>query len=131
MLGEEAEIRNSVLIVDDDEGIRSLLEELLDGAGYDVVTASHGIAALELLRQGPLPGVILLDLMMPKMDGWAFRREQRADPRIAGVPIIVTTAVSREEQDLNTLRAVAYLEKPFNLKLLLHLVSLYSTPRQT
>lgn len=129
MLSDEEEVRRSVLIVDDDEGIRSLLEEVLESAGYSVLSAPNGLAALELLQKDPLPGVILLDLMMPRMDGWTFRREQRADPRIAGVPIIVTTAVSREEQDLNTLRAVAYLGKPFNLKLLLHLVSLYATPR--
>ncbi len=115
----------TVLIVDDDEAIRGLIVEILGLAGYPTATATDGEDALRYLRTNPLPGVILLDLMMPRMDGWAFRREQRADSRLAGVPIIVTSAVSREEQVGNSLRAVAYLDKPFNSRLLLQLVGLF------
>lgn len=121
----QADAAQTVLIVDDDEAIRGLLVELLRLAGYSTATAVDGEDALCYLRANPLPAVILLDLMMPRMDGWEFRREQRTDSRLAGIPVIVTSAVSRDEQVANSIRAVAYLDKPFNSKLLLQLVGLF------
>jgi len=65
---------------------------LLEHEGYDVVSAPDGRAALDILRQGVVPSGIVLDLMMPVMSGWEFRRHQLADPALAGIPVIVLSA---------------------------------------
>jgi CheY-like chemotaxis protein len=103
----------SLLIVDDDHDSREALERLLRYAGYRVVTASNGGEALEVLRgQTSLPDLILLDLMMPVMDGRAFRAAQKSDPRIAHIPVVVVSA----QGDLTAaLEADAYLDKPLEL----------------
>src|SRR5689334_6104245 len=80
---------DTILVVDDDEDILEALRDLLRDEGYDVVAARDGRTALERLRGGLRPRLILLDLMMPTMNGYEFRREQRADPALAGIPTIV------------------------------------------
>src|SRR5262249_57482851 len=82
-----------VLVVEDGAGARAGMEQLLRASGYEAVGAQDGQAALELLRSGVRPQVILLDLMMPVMDGWAFRREQLRDPSLAHIPVIVLSAL--------------------------------------
>jgi len=86
-----------VLVVDDDPGIREALADLLGDEGYRVVTAMNGVEALDKLREPAQarPCVILLDLMMPVMDGWQFRKEQKQDPAIANIPLIVITATGK------------------------------------
>jgi CheY-like chemotaxis protein len=86
-----------VLIVDDDEDVLRLLRLLLRTAGYDTATAINGAEALGQMRQ-QLPCVVLLDLKMPEMDGFEFRRQQLADPTIARVPVICLTAHYEPEQ---------------------------------
>ena len=86
-----------VMIVDDDRAITSGLSELLESEGYTVVTATDGLEALEQLRSGLRPSVILLDLMMPRMDGWDFRHEPRRDPDLSDIPVIVITAAGFSE----------------------------------
>src|SRR5262245_23155992 len=81
-----------VLVVDDDEEIRNALTEFLSDEGYGVVSASNGREALASLREGVHPSVILLDLMMPVMDGWDFRAEQLRDPGLRDIPVVVITA---------------------------------------
>ena len=81
----------SVLIVDDDPGIRRMMSLVLAGEGYDVRTAENGRQALDLLASWR-PAVILLDLMMPVMDGWTFLAAQQADPILASIPVIVMSA---------------------------------------
>ncbi len=83
-----------VLLVEDDRELREMMTLLLDSCGIRVRTASNGLAALMQARQEPLPRVVLLDLMMPVMDGWEFRRRQLADATIAHIPIIVVSALS-------------------------------------
>ena len=87
----------TVLIVDDDRAILSGLSELLEGEGYAVATATDGLEALAQLRAGLRPCVILLDLMMPVMDGWDFRYEQLKDPDLKDLPIVVVTAAGFSE----------------------------------
>ena len=82
----------TVLVVDDDPEILDALDMVLGEAGYDVISASNGIVALEYLRRSPAPDVVLLDLFMPLMNGWEFVREARISERTAHVPIIVLTA---------------------------------------
>jgi CheY-like chemotaxis protein len=98
-----------VVVVEDDEDIRDLVVLLLADRGFDTVGYADGREALEALRRpGALPAVILLDLEMPRMTGWEFRREQLADPRLARVPVVVTSGA--EPGDI---AADAYLEKPY------------------
>src|SRR3954462_7421991 len=84
-----------ILVVDDDPDIRDSLREVLEDEGYSVACVGNGREALEYLHRGPRPRVILLDLMMPVMDGWQFRREQKRDPAIADIPLIVITATGK------------------------------------
>jgi CheY-like chemotaxis protein len=98
-----------ILLVEDDVDVRDAVAETLADAGYEVSTASNGQAALEILRSGTtLPGLILLDLMMPVMDGWAFRDEQRRDPAISSLPVVALTA----HGDVSALAVDGYLRKP-------------------
>jgi CheY-like chemotaxis protein len=84
-----------IMVVEDDLDLRDTLADLLSLEGYAVVTAVDGRTALDWLRNGgPEPHVIILDLMMPGMSGWEFRRQQLADPALAHIPVIVTTASS-------------------------------------
>jgi CheY-like chemotaxis protein len=92
-IADEKAVPDLVLVVEDEAAARAGMEQLLRGAGYEAVGAENGLAALELLRSGVRPRVILLDLMMPVMDGWAFRREQLRDPHLAHIPVIVLSAL--------------------------------------
>jgi CheY-like chemotaxis protein len=84
--------RHTVLVIDDHEDVRMALEAVLVAGGSEVVTASEGEEALDRLRGGVRPCVILLDLMMPKLDGWEFREAQLADATLANIPVIVLSA---------------------------------------
>lgn len=101
---------DAVLVVEDDADLREMMEQLLDLEGFIPLTAPNGRDALALLRErGPVK-VILLDLMMPIMDGWEFRRQQRCDPRLADIPVVVVSAVDAER--LQELDPVAVFRKP-------------------
>jgi signal transduction histidine kinase len=101
-----------LLLVEDDSSIRLALTDMLEDEGFAVTTAINGRAALEDLRHAPPPDVIVLDLMMPVMDGWEFRVEQRSDPMLAGIPLLAMSA------DLSAkARAIAadgYVRKPID-----------------
>jgi len=98
-----------VLVVEDDDDIRSTLAELLESEGYEVTSAADGRQGLARALERP-PDLILLDLMMPVMNGWEFREEQKRDPSIAGVPVVVVSAVSRASID-----ASEVIAKPFSI----------------
>jgi CheY-like chemotaxis protein len=109
-------MKRSVLVVEDDHDLREIIAEVLRQAGVRVGEAVNGASALDLLKRSEeLPGVILLDLMMPVMDGWQFRAEQQRDPRLAGIPVIVMSAVTDGEAKAAQLRPAAYLKKPMDL----------------
>lgn len=82
-----------LLVIEDDPDLGDVLCETLTLAGYRVSYAADGIAALEMLRSKDLPDLILLDLMLPRMDGWAFRAAQLRDARLKDIPVIVLSAV--------------------------------------
>jgi CheY-like chemotaxis protein len=103
----------TVLVVDDDSGVRELLTRSLSFEGFDVMEAANGQDALTQLRTGRRPGVIVLDLRMPVMDGWAFRVAQRADPRIARIPVVILSGADAHR--FQEIEAVAALEKPVSL----------------
>src|SRR5690349_1561300 len=77
-----------ILIVEDDADLRDMMAQLLLLEGFDAYAVANGREALDYLHHADAPNLILLDLMMPVMDGWEFRREQQRDPQLAGVPVI-------------------------------------------
>ncbi len=99
-----------VLIVDDDLDIREAVSEFLSYEGHEVFTASDGEQALVRCRQLH-PDLVLLDLMMPGMNGWDFRRAQLREPSIASIPVVVVSALGR----VADLAVAGFLPKPFNL----------------
>ncbi|HEX9307570.1 MAG TPA: response regulator [Anaeromyxobacter sp.] len=105
-----------ILLVEDDTALRSALAELLEERGFEVACACDGLEALEALWGRPAPSVILLDLVMPVMDGWAFRAEQRRHPRLAAIPTVVLSAtLYPDRRALDGFPPAAALSKPFDL----------------
>src|SRR5689334_22102592 len=110
MLGERS--GGPVLVVEDEADLRQLLAGVLEGDGFRAVTARNGYEALHLLRDGAVhPCLILLDLMMPGMNGWSFLRQRRADPALADVPVVIVSAYG-QNVDASQLGAVDLLAKP-------------------
>jgi CheY-like chemotaxis protein len=113
-----------ILIVDDDMEIRSALRDVLEDEGYAVAEASDGSEALRELKaptrsDEQLPCVILLDLMMPVMDGWQFRAAQVQDPRLTKIPVVILTADLNARQKTAALNVSRTLTKPVKLDVLL------------
>ena len=113
-----------VLIVEDDADLREMMAQLLALEGFQSATVANGQEALDYLHNGhERPEVILLDLMMPVMDGWEFRRKQQADPAVANVPVIVLSAL--DSSRAVDVAADAFLKKPLDFDRLLQLVRSY------
>jgi CheY-like chemotaxis protein len=100
----------TVLIVDDDRDLTRLIAKFLKLEGFDSAEAGNGAEALTYLRGGGYANAILLDLRMPVMDGWAFLREQRDDPALAAIPVIVLTGI--EADHVQELGVAAAFHKP-------------------
>lgn len=118
-------MRGTVLVVEDDPELLLSLSEVIESEGYCVACARHGLEALGRLRAGVRPSVILLDLMMPIMNGWQFRYEQRQDPDLAKIPVVVVSAKADSQLHAAWLEADAYINKPINLELLFDLLARY------
>ena len=115
---------HSVLVIDDEEMIRDTLVEFFDDKGFRAIGAVHGRDALDKLEASPaLPCVIILDLMMPVMDGHTFRTRQLANARFAGIPVIVLSACHGAKKSALDMNASEYLDKPLKLRELLQLVN--------
>lgn len=114
-----------VLLVEDDPDIRAIVADVLSAEGYVVFEARDGLEGLQLARERHTD-VILLDLMMPRMDGWAFREAQQADEDIAAIPVVVVSAVTAER--VHALCATAHLHKPFDMDDLLGVVGRCLSP---
>jgi CheY-like chemotaxis protein len=112
-----------VLIVEDDADLREMMAQLLTLEGFAAATAANGREALLYLQTNAAPDVILLDLMMPVMDGWEFRREQQRDRDMAGVPVIVLSAL--DQPRAADVAADAFLKKPLDFDRLLELIRRY------
>jgi CheY-like chemotaxis protein len=115
-----------ILVVEDDRDIRESLVEVLEDAGYRVSSAGDGRQALEVLEAAPeRPALILLDLMMPVMNGFQFREEQLARPHLAEVPVLVITADANAKARAGILKAAGLLQKPVKIQPLLeHIATL-------
>lgn len=112
-----------ILVVEDDRDIRETLADALEGEGYGVVSAVDGLDALERLRATPLPELILLDLMMPRMNGMQFCDEKRKVSEWSGIPVVVLSADSQAKERAEACGAVSCLQKPVKLARLLETVA--------
>jgi CheY-like chemotaxis protein len=111
----------SILVVDDDVFATDSLTDILAGQGYAVATAKNGREALNHLRGASLPRLIILDLFMPEMDGWEFRREQLKDAKLRDIPVVVMTGASVYAGiDANVI-----VHKPLDVERFLSLVERY------
>jgi len=112
---------STVLVVDDDSDLVRLVSRYLTLEGFAAATAANGREALAYLQGGGPASAILLDLRMPIMDGWTFRRAQRADPAIASIPVIVLSGVA-EVEGLQELEVAATFSKPVSFPELIGVV---------
>lgn len=121
--------RARVLVVDDEPDIVELVRVDLERAGYTVTIAVDGEGALEELRADP-PDLVLLDVLMPRLDGWQVLAEMQRDARLADVPVVMLTALGGERERIRSqlLGAVRYVGKPFALDVLLRTIDEALTP---
>lgn len=119
-----------IAIVEDDSDVREALEEVLNEEGYETCGFSGGEEALRAMAtMAPLPRLILLDLMMPKMNGWQFRDAQHNTPGVSTIPTVILSADANVSQNLQALGAAGYLRKPIHIQTLLELVERFC-PKQ-
>jgi CheY-like chemotaxis protein len=111
----------TILLVEDNDDVREMMAVALELGGHKVMSASNGRAALELLSESQRPAVIVLDLMMPVMNGWELSRVLSADPRLADIPVVVVSAVSSEIAHRLAGREV--VRKPVDIEQLLDVVN--------
>ncbi|HZX97006.1 MAG TPA: response regulator [Myxococcales bacterium] len=116
----DRECGRTVLVVEDDKDIRDTIAEILQDGDYHPFVAANGEAALAALRMAdPKPCVILLDVMMPVMDGKTFRIEQRSDPALNDIPVVVLSAHADATSAAAEMKAEGFLRKPVDLDKLL------------
>lgn len=116
----DIEKSKSILVVDDDEGIREILQMALEVEGYSVLTAANGKEALEILAKFPEQGLILLDLMMPVMNGWQFIEQIEKMEKYTDIPVVLVTAYNDRATGL---RVKDVISKPMEFKKLLDIVN--------
>ncbi len=115
-----------ILVVEDDNSIRELLVELLQSEGYEVASAVNGLEGLKSLQTQPQPDLILIDLMMPVMDGYSFRTEQMKHPIWSKIPVVVMSAEANAKEKMKNFSITAFLSKPVELDTILKTVEMYS-----
>ena len=120
--------RNRILVVDDDPVVRRMFQRSLELARFQVVVASGGAEGLQMLQTDPTIGLVLLDLMMPDMDGWRFRHAQRDNPVLARIPTVIVSGSTLGHIVHAELQAADYLLKPVARAHLLSVVSAYCKP---
>jgi CheY-like chemotaxis protein len=112
----------NVLIVEDDDLTREALESILTSNGCTAAGVANGREAINYLHRNPRPDLILLDMMMPVMNGWEFRSQQKRDPELAPIPVVVCSAVGDIQQEVSLVGAEGCLQKPINADQLLDTV---------
>jgi CheY-like chemotaxis protein len=120
------EFKKHILIIEDDEVILSLLKELLESENYYISTAENGETALALLSEKiktkSKPDLILLDLMMPVMNGFQFMKKQSEDPEIKNIPVVVMSADSQIKEKLRNTTAVTFFRKPVKIATIIEII---------
>lgn len=109
----------SVLFVEDDPALRETVTEVLEEEGYQVMSVTNGAEGLQLLENGSQPGLILLDLMMPTMNGWEFYNQLQQQPQHASIPVVVLSAVAEFQRRRGKLDVAEILPKPIDISRLL------------
>jgi CheY-like chemotaxis protein len=121
---------HQILVVEDDDIIRDTLLDFLGENGYQAIGAQHGADALEKLRHpGSSPCLIVLDLMMPVMDGEVFRERQLQDPALSGIPVVVISAYKDVRAIMESMKVQEYLLKPLRLGDLLDVIRRHCPPQ--
>lgn len=115
-----------ILVVEDDNSIRELLVELLQSEGYEVASAVNGLEGLKYLQSQKYPDLILIDLMMPVMDGYAFRTEQLKNSDWSKIPVVVMSAEANAKEKMKKFGVTAFLAKPVELDTILKTVERFS-----
>jgi len=118
----------SILVVDDDPDVRDAVADVLADEGYGVTGVGSGREALQHLQQHMRPSLILLDMMMPEMDGWLLRQELKKSPDLASIPIVILSAHGDVRDAALALGAVDYLRKPLSVDSLLEIAERYCRP---
>jgi CheY-like chemotaxis protein len=119
----------TIMVVDDDADVREAVANLLERNGYVVIPACNGQEALDELHQRDQhPALILLDIMMPVMDGHAFYEEQQADPELRDIPVVAFTSFPGALDGMNDIKSLARLQKPMQAEQLLDSVHRFSEP---
>ncbi len=116
------DLKTQILVVDDDAGSRNALTTLLRDEGFTVIGMPGGREAMEYLRESPPPKLIVLDLMMPDVDGWDLRHLQKQDPKLAAIPVIAVSAAGKLPD------ADAQFRKPLDYEKFLGVVRQYVKP---
>jgi len=119
-------MKGRILVVDDNLDVLQAMTLVLKPEGYVVITATDGQAALDRLRQGLKPSLILLDLMMPGMDGWQFMAELHQDASLTDIPVIIVSGGAYPAAEIDSLGAAGYLRKPFDVPTLYSMVEKYA-----
>jgi CheY-like chemotaxis protein len=117
-----------VLVIDDDDGVRTVMRKQLQFAGFDVVAAASGTEGLEMMRQDGSIRLVLLDMIMPVVDGWGVRQRQMEDPILSQVPVVILTGAPLPSLVHDQLRAADYILKPVGRDHLISVVSNYCQP---
>jgi CheY-like chemotaxis protein len=123
--GEQHAVPATVLVVEDDAAVAKYMTFVLEDAGYNVALASNGLDALRYLETHPPPSLILLDLIMPIINGWAFRAAQQRDSMFAAIPVVIMSAGTNDEIHARELGVAAYLAKPMTPDTLVATVARY------
>jgi CheY-like chemotaxis protein len=119
IMGVEGQLGRMILVTEDDVKVREALSSLLQHEGYEDAVAANGQEALDTLRGGLRPDIILLDMLMPVLDGWHFLERYRRDPLGTGIPIIVATAAPLTLEWARDHGCVGFLRKPIDIGRLL------------
>ena len=122
------ECERTVLVVEDDQEVRDAIAEVLEDSEYKPLPAANGAEALERLRTAtPQPCVILLDVMMPTMDGWQFRAAQQSDPAMKDIPVVLLSAHTDVKSAAAQMQVAGFLPKPVAIDKLLQTVEMGET----
>ena len=114
-----------ILYVEDDIDTRDVVSLALEEQGYGVLGVANGQTALDYLRSSPPPCLILLDLMVPVMDGWQFMAVRARDPDLMAIPVVIVSAHASIQRQTTPLKAAGYLTKPIDMDLLFETVRKY------
>lgn len=126
---EAADCHNTILLIEDDPNLRSSMQAVLEVEGYQVVTAEHGLAGLQRLDETALPCLILLDLMMPVMNGWEFLETMRERCDTVPQPPVVVVSAAAQLEDVQVRFRCQVLRKPFDIDHLLAVAEQHCQPR--